>query len=200
MINKSLILILFFLTFGAYGQIQRNQINDQMIKKRIQLHIDKLRKTQSPDGSWNFSRRYKTGATALNVLALATAGIKDNDPMMKKALAFLTNNFPTLADTTYSVGLYACAFEAVDGDKYQKQIKMASDWLLARQAKNGTWNYQGTGPGDNSITQFGLLALKAAEDAGIKIPKKAYEKANKFFINSQRNDGGWGYTSRSSST
>ena len=47
--------------------------------------------------------------------------------------------------------------------------------------------------GDISNTQFALLGLKAAADAGIGIPKTTWESSLKYFLRIQNRDGGWGY-------
>ena len=47
--------------------------------------------------------------------------------------------------------------------------------------------------GDISNTQFALLGLKAAADAGIGLPKSTWEASLRYFLKIQNRDGGWGY-------
>lgn len=47
--------------------------------------------------------------------------------------------------------------------------------------------------GDLSNTQFAVLGLKACADAGIEIPPATWESALRYFLQTQSQDGGWGY-------
>ncbi len=51
----------------------------------------------------------------------------------------------------------------------------------------------GTVKGDFSNTQFAILGLRAARDAGIEIPKATWKAALDYLRKFQRPDGGWGY-------
>ncbi|MFA4986812.1 MAG: DUF4159 domain-containing protein, partial [Candidatus Brocadiia bacterium] len=67
---------------------------------------------------------------------------------------------------------------------------------------NGMWGYSVSGrdfrgiseTGDNSNTQFALLGLKAAQDAGIQIPVSIWKSSRDHFRRTQVSDGGWGYS------
>ena len=178
------------------AQVKPEQVNTQMIKDRVDEITQAVLDDQLPNGSWNYNG-HAAGSTALHLLALATAGLTEKNPAIQKGIAYLQENFPN--NDTYSVGMYACAFQAIDQKKYRNEIKKASDWLVEHQQK-GTWNYSGNGPGDNSVTQFAILGLKAAVDAGIAVPKSAFSATATHFKNIQNNDGGWGYTGKSRST
>ncbi|NQZ57426.1 MAG: hypothetical protein HRT88_08155, partial [Lentisphaeraceae bacterium] len=145
-----LVLSLFINSLPAVGAI-----SDQMIKGSISALSEVILQGQNPDGSWA-SSSHVVGETSLCVLALSTAGITEENAQMKKAIAYLLANFPP--DYTYSIGLYACALQAVDQKKYKPNIKRASDWLVRHQ-KKGTWNYSGSSAGDNSITHYDMLGL-----------------------------------------
>jgi hypothetical protein len=47
---------------------------------------------------------------------------------------------------------------------------------------------------DHSCTQFALLGLRAAHDVGIPIPEDTWKAAEKYLVDTQGKDGGWGYT------
>jgi hypothetical protein len=47
--------------------------------------------------------------------------------------------------------------------------------------------------GDISNSQFAILGLKACADAGIEIPKDTWVAALAYMLNTQNQDGGWGY-------
>jgi hypothetical protein len=46
---------------------------------------------------------------------------------------------------------------------------------------------------DNSNTQYALLGLRACAEAGIEIPREAWEDAEKHLLKTQMPDGGWSY-------
>jgi hypothetical protein len=47
--------------------------------------------------------------------------------------------------------------------------------------------------GDNSNSQYAILALFAASRANVQIPKSTWQDAEKWFESKQNGDGGWGY-------
>ena len=62
----------------------------------------------------------------------------------------------------------------------------------------GNWTYtefRGQ-PGDNSNTQYALLGLNAASEAGIPVRPEVWALARAYFEHYQNRDGGWGYTPR----
>ena len=63
----------------------------------------------------------------------------------------------------------------------------AAKTRLKRQAKTARAS------GDNSTTQFALLGLRAAEDAGFEVPSATWQAALTWWASCQRQDGGWNY-------
>jgi hypothetical protein len=47
--------------------------------------------------------------------------------------------------------------------------------------------------GDNSNSQYAILALFAASRANVQVPKSTWQDAEKWFESKQNGDGGWGY-------
>jgi hypothetical protein len=47
--------------------------------------------------------------------------------------------------------------------------------------------------GDNSNTQYAILALRSCEAAGFEVPKETWELALKWWTSTQKADGGWDY-------
>ena len=166
------------------------QLSDQAVKERIALMVKNIFKAQRPDGSWNLHKGYPVGESSLAVLTLATAGVNTADARMQKAVTYLEQNFPK--HNAYCLGLYACALEAVNPQKYQTQLKKVADLFIFHQ-RRGSWSYIDKRSFDNSTTQFALLGLKAAKDAGIEIPQAIFEKSAKHFLWYQNKDGSWAY-------
>jgi hypothetical protein len=171
------------------------EVTEEAVEAEIGRLIAIIKGSQRRDGSWKHSVS-SPGFTALNVLALSTAGLRETDPAVRRGIMYLRKNFPSR--NAYAVGLYAMAFQSVDAKTYWNEIKRAADWLSQRQA-GGTWNYMGTGPGDNSVTQFGMLGIKAAMDARVPVPKTVLTSSEKHFRATQGGDGGWGYRGRGAS-
>ncbi len=92
----------------------------------------------------------------------------------------------------------------LDAEKYLVFIKRNADWLLqSRRYENGQligWGYQlppGGLPGaDNSNTQYAILGLHAAAQAGVKIDAKVWDEVRDLYLRTQTADGGWAYRSQ----
>lgn len=164
-------------------------VTPEQVQTRIDELIEFIKSKQARNGSWSHMRR--PGFTALNILALSTAGVGADDPAIAKACTYLQRNFPHT--DTYGVGLYAAAFAAVDADRYRDEIVNAAKWLAKKQAGNGTWSYSGGRSGDNSVTQFAMLGLKAALDAGISVDQAILDRTANHFRRTQVAGGGWAY-------
>ena len=70
---------------------------------------------------------------------------------------------------------------------------MLATYLLGRQNANGSWDYNGRPHGDTSISQYAILGLWEAENAGIDIPPSAWDRAAGWFLSVQDSAGGWNY-------
>ena len=60
----------------------------------------------------------------------------------------------------------------------------------------GTISTSRSHPGDNSNTQYALLGLNAASEAGVTVGPRSGRSRAAYFEPSQNRDGGWGYTPR----
>ena len=66
--------------------------------------------------------------------------------------------------------------------------------------RNWTYSAARLAPGDNSNTQYALLGLNAASEAGVAVRRETWQFARAYFEHFQNRDGGWGYTLRQPST
>ena len=173
------------------------QLTGDDVNRSVQRGIQYLIRTQGGNGAWHYSASYEPGLTALAVLALKNAGMKKEHPTMQRGLQYILN---TRARRTYAVGLVLMALAEVDPVQYRKRIETYGKWLVQKQAGNGTWNYDGSGAGDHSNTQFGVLGLYAARKAGMRIPTLNMKRIIRHFTAIQNRDGGWGYNKNNSST
>lgn len=164
----------------------------QEVHRCISRGIDFLKARQRIDGTWEEYGRYDGGMTALVTLALLSCDVPPTDPKIKKALDQLRPLQPRL---TYVVALQTMVFAQASPKDDAALIMRNARWLMNTRLGNGQWSYgeHESGSGDNSNTQYALLGLKAAADAGAEIPPKFWEQCREFWIQKQSPIGAWGY-------
>ena len=155
----------------------------------------------------------KSGELALILLTLIKAGGSPQDPPIAKALAELRRR--EIRDT-YSLGVALMAMEAcytppnertdlLNGliDAPRQRIPSPEDkacmkrWVVRlldnRDQRNrdhlARWNYVPGRRFDNSLSQYALLGLYAAQLCGIEIDPSIWPKAARSFLDQQRKDG-----------
>ena len=182
---------------------------DELVEK-VRVAIEKgvrhLEKQQSPQGNWegivlNFLVDMEGGSTALVTLALLNSGVKPAEKSVTGGLDYLRTLPPK---KTYVVGLQTMAFAEAREPKDLPLIQKNADWLIdtAIGLKAGQlqgWSYPGTNNGDNSNTQYALLGLFAAKQAGAKIDDSVWKAIQAFYDRSQvkptNTTGYWNYPS-----
>ncbi|HVT30899.1 MAG TPA: DUF4159 domain-containing protein, partial [Lacipirellulaceae bacterium] len=99
-------------------------------------------------------------------------------------------------DKTYTVSLQTMVLCAAEPKRDMLLIRRNAQWLEAHQIKDGprkgAWSYPGPG-GDNSNSQFAVLALYDAQRVGVEISRETWESAAKYWRDTQNDDGSWGY-------
>ena len=70
-----------------------------------------------------------------------------------------------------------------DPDKPREKIVIRAETTAADKARVG----------DTSNTQFAILGLRAAREAGVEVPATTWKRALDYLRKTQREDGGWGY-------
>ena len=195
------------LVLGAVvAPMARADVTGADVEKAIQGGIGYLRSCQLENGSWPGTE----GATDLAVFALLTAGVPPDDPALARALGLVSRHGPfevNAAQRTYTVALHAMALRAADLNPYRPLIARDAAWLVKAPTIEHThdghtaafWSYReptGRGRrGDNSNTQYALLGLNAASEAGVAIAPDVWNAARRYWAATQLPDGGWGYTS-----
>jgi len=196
------------------------------VEKKIDTAIEKglhaLRGLQRPSGRYEWFGQAPHGTTALALYTFLASGVRIEDTAAWKALDWLLNNpfqWTTSREyDTYQVSLIAVALSYAipqmetsgSRDRAVAMLQRAADWLVAAQAKGGGWSYSTKNDShDHSNTQFGILGLRAAANAGAKVKREVWDKEVSHYKTSQLKDGGWGYhacykdqtgTARSTST
>jgi len=184
---------------GLCGAASARDVTPADLQGQMDRLVGEIRKYQDPDGSWTGSPRFRrgqwpVGQTALAVLALASANVPADDPLMKKGLQYLLGN---TTDKVYEASLKAMALEMVDRRRYHDQIKAVAELLIRAQCDSGGWSYGADGRGstdaDNSNSQFAVLGLRSAARSGVAIPDSVWKGVWQYFSRGQNEDGGWGY-------
>ena len=199
MMKPTFLSILFLLCFCASMTVARVGRSQDLSIAQVQSAIDGgvnfLRAQQMQDGSWPDYLGYTGGKTALCTLALLSCGVPADDRAIVSALANLRTIEP---NRTYVVGLQTMVFCAATPIQDRKLIERNVQWLIKSQLKSGqrpgTWTYDVShGNGDNSNTQFALLALHEASRIGVKIPPEVWAHALQHWRTTQNEDGSWKY-------
>jgi hypothetical protein len=190
----------------------RAEVTKEEVERAIREGVRFLKSLpQRPDGSWpDVEPEAKTGTTSLITLALLTAGEKPDSPVIKKALNYLRGSGPKDLKSTYAIALQTMVFAAAEPEKDQLRIASNVDWLERAQIKKGeavnwpgSWTYSDlkrSRPGDNSNTQYALLGLYAASEAGVPVKQEVWERARQYWEMAQnKRTGGWAYTPDSNS-
>jgi Domain of unknown function (DUF4159)/Prenyltransferase and squalene oxidase repeat len=197
---------LVVLTLMSGPGMARGGITSEQVERAIRDGIRFLKSHQRPDGSWpDVEEKAHTGTTSLVTLALLTAGEKPDSPPIRAALEHLRNFGPRQLNNTYAIALQTMVFAAADPDLDRLRLLANVEWLETAQIKPddkmvypGTWTYSDTKfqAGDNSNTQYALLGLNAASEAGVAVNPAVWALSRGYFERSQNRDGGWAYTPR----
>src|SRR5262249_49795869 len=112
----------------------------------------------------------------------------------QRGLQWLRDNPST---NVYGVALETMVFCFVNDKADRKRIEDKVKYLLDSRLSDG-WTYGKPGVrvptgGDNSNTQYALLALHEAIQRGVKVDPKVLTDVREFFIKTQDRHGGWGY-------
>ena len=176
-------------------------ITPQQVRKAIDDGVAFLKRSQrKADGSWGEYQTQAGGMTALVTLALLTAGTPVDDPAIEAALRYLERIHPK---TTYATALQTLVFCHAKPKQYLARIKEnvvnLERWQIKDGPFSGAWSYPGAG-GDNSNSQFALLALHEAERVGVSVRHETWARAKTYWEEGQNFDGSWGYHSHTEGT
>jgi hypothetical protein len=194
--------------FASIVGTLRADVTAEQVRQAIDRGVAYLKNRQQADGSWNDEAPLPMhgGVSALCTLALLNSGVPTDDEAVQRALEYLGG---VRSDKTYVVSLQTMVFARADPEKYATLIRDNVDWLEKRQIGSdnrnhrnqkpwysGAWTYP-FGPvgddGDNSNSQFALLALHEAERVGVSASSETWERAKEYWEKCQNPDGSWGY-------
>lgn len=173
----------------------RAEITAEQVRNSIDLGVKYLIGKQHANGSWIDITQQPGGITALCTLALLNSGVEPDDEVIQKALTYLRKIKP---EKTYVVSLQTMVFARATPERDVALIRRNVKWLEETQIRksdwyNGAWTYPGLGDGDNSNSQFALLALHEAERIGVSAAESTWLRAKNYWEKCQKTDGSWSY-------
>ncbi|MDG3007313.1 DUF4159 domain-containing protein [Paludisphaera mucosa] len=191
---------------GAAGGVARAAVTHEEVERAIREGVRWLKKQQNLDtGAWKdyVANEARTGLSSLVTLALLTAGEPVDSPAIRASLDNLRKWGPEQLDSTYAVALQTMVYAAADPKRDFQRIVANVTWLERAQIVPsdevdwpGSWTYnlgKRGRRGDNSNTQYALLGLHAASEAGVQAKPAVWNLARAYWEGAQRGDGGWGY-------
>jgi hypothetical protein len=187
----------------GHSRPSRADVTSEAVEKAVRDGMAFLLAKQNGNGSWDGN----PGTTELVTLALLTAGQTPDSPKVRRAIQYSLASRPEDLNNTYAIALQTMVMAAADPRRYQDRIARNAQWLVEAQqvsvggrnargfAAVGSWSYtiNQAQHGDNSNTQYALLGLHAAGEAGIEIPAPVWMAARRYWVSCQQADGGWQY-------
>ena len=180
----------------------------EKVRKSIELGVNYLKLQQTKQGNWEdivvgIFADMEGGRTALVTLALLNSGVKPDDPSLVRAIDYL-RKLSEEPKKTYVVALTNLVFAEARQAQDLPRIQKNAEWLISKAIgyRNGAgtmegWSYPGHDIADNSNTQYALLGLYAAKQAGIQIDDKVWEAIEDYYIRYQisesKTSGKWSY-------
>ena len=195
---------------GNLRLVQAADLSGTAVKDAIERGKKFLVTQQSANGSWSNGTETQTvGTTSLVLLALINSGMTPQDVPVKRGLQYLRAlkaNEPNEHPETYQVALVIMALSAAkDGKTDAVRISQLAQRLESGQMiqrNPGAWGYGLGGGGDlvggdSSNTQFAILGLREAVEAGAVVSRETWQRNRDYWVRGQNHDGGWAYTSDS---
>ena len=179
-----------------------------------------LAEHQGPDGSWNALIGYKlneeyrhteaerghVGVSALAGIAFLAGGHLpgrgEYGPVVERTLNFVLaavqdDGYITHAGTRMYSHAFATLFLAeiygmTHREDVREKLQKAVDFVVRSQNAEGGWRYEPYSPeSDMSIVVCQVIALRAARNIGIRVPKSTVDRASRYVVDSAITEGGF---------
>jgi hypothetical protein len=182
------------------SQISRTELS-RATSQSISKGVKYLLSRQNENGSWTGpSPDSTTGATALVTLALLYAGESYQSPPLERAITYLKRARPErLVHATYTIGLRAAVYASLPEALRKNELRADLRWLqvavIDRGDRRGMYDYNTAGRlgGDYSNSQYGVLGVWYAAQAGLEVPRAYWQQIEAGWLAGQNLDGGWSY-------
>ncbi len=181
---------------------------DSSMRETVKKGLDYLARTQSEDGSWKGNYGRTPGVVGLCALAFMAhgeeAGAGEYGKVLERAIGYIMrsqNDSGLLAaggSPMYSHGFATLALAEAYGMHPSKDLgkvlKKAVDLTISAQNAQGGWRYSvGDTSSDITVTGCQMMALRAAQNAGIEVPKEVIQKGVAYVKACSSPDGGFSY-------
>jgi Mg-chelatase subunit ChlD len=171
--------------------------------------------------------KVKGGELALSWQALIHAGTHKKIPECDAAARRFIEQYNVNEGGSYESGIFCMLVDAYGDPRYLPKLRAKARNLMEAQGPKGLWGYECRplpreytnaaarlgpadawarltprhegGDGDNSASQFGLLGMYAAARNGVTFEPDVWRRNLQMARRRQGDDGGWAYTTRSSS-
>lgn len=185
-----IILLLTLVALGA-GSLRAQEWRLE-VNRAIERGVVDVLARQNEDGSFQggHSQGFPMGVTSLALYTLLKSGVPPEDPACKRAIDYLRY---LDYQKVYGVSILVFALEATKDPAHHAWIRKAAAWLEDKlRGKDMRWAYP-SGETDLSNTQFAILALRIAQKRGYKVPVALWRDVATKLLDSQNDDGGFGY-------
>ncbi|MDE2508646.1 MAG: hypothetical protein KGM43_15655, partial [Planctomycetota bacterium] len=146
------------------------------------------------------SRSYASlGESAMIGLALVKADVPETDPQIADIVARIRERFsggyvPAVPHTdVYEAAAVTLLLANLEKTSHLNEVQALANYIQSRQKANGSWDYPERDAGDCSISQYAILGLWEAENAGAKVNPSVWDRAAKFYLSVQSGEGSWNY-------
>jgi hypothetical protein len=180
------------------------------LRDRVRRGLHWLATNQGDDGSISSGGGDNVGITALAGIALLADGNLPNNgtygKQIDKLLNYVLQNCQEsglIASNGYGSPMYGHGFATLflaeiygesPRDDVKEKLQAAVRVIVQSQNNEGGWRYQPVpADADTSVTCAQVMALRAARNAGIKVPKLTIDRAIDYVKRAQESDGGFSY-------
>jgi len=166
---------------SALGQKAPGPHLQPAINNAIDRGVEVLLSMQNRDGSWNPSNfegsphwDHRNAQTGFTLYTLLKCKVSPDHPAVQRALLYLLSGFP---DKTYSIAVQMMALAATGDGRHVERLEELLEALMDLRGRGArSWPYPGlraTG-GDLSNSQYAALGIRAAQQAGVRIPSRVW--------------------------
>ncbi|MFG0334554.1 MAG: prenyltransferase/squalene oxidase repeat-containing protein, partial [Maioricimonas sp. JB049] len=185
------------------------------LKQRVDRGLAWLATRQQEDGSFGLRSMYRTnpGVTSLCGMAfLASGSVPDRGPygdVVRRTVDYVMScatptGYIIEGNAEYYHGpMYGHGFATLflaevygmtDDNDVGDVLRRAVDLIVASQNDEGGWRYDpGSQDADVSVTVCQAMALRAARNAGVAVPKETIDRCVDYLKKCQNPDGGFRY-------
>ena len=188
--------------FDASAVVNPATLTDATVQAAVRAIVHELYRRHDAEHfwdppSWNPDRDGQVsqigGYTPLVVLAMLHAGESYQDPRLRAAVDHIARANLT---GTYAVALRTHVWALLPA-RFSDRLADDTRWLTdSFKPERAGWSYEQpsrSGRYDNSLAQYGALALWEAGKRGVPVADRYWQRLEQRFIDNQFADGGWNY-------